>query len=410
MAFQYKAIDMNGRQVSDVLRNAASAADATEELRRRGLFVVEISEASDAPPEAGTGRWTDRFTAGRRLTRVAAFLRQMSVLLASGTPLVQTLGALERQAPDATFQEVIRQLRESVEEGEPLAMAMQSHPNYFDPVCRGLIAAGESGGNFHLILDRLANMVRQQCQTRAAVRSAMVYPSLLLAVSLGVVVLMIGFVLPRFEGMFDTMGAEMPLPTKVLLSISAWMTTHWWIVLLSLGGFVVASWKWLESAPGRRMLHTFVVRAPIIGPTVRAFCVARIARVLGMLLTSRVPLNESLQLTRDVAGNRHFASAITAAEESITRGGSLGLALGASGLFAPSVCEAINSGEQAGKLGELLTMVADYLDEENSAILKSATAMIEPVILIVVGLFVGIVVLSMFLPLFDIAASAGGEP
>ncbi|HMO24630.1 MAG TPA: type II secretion system F family protein [Tepidisphaeraceae bacterium] len=407
MAYQYKAIDMTGKQVEDRIDSSGSLADAGEELRRRGLFVIEIRAAAASSVQRQL-TWRDRLSGGKRLSQVAAFLRQLSVLMASGTPLVQALGALERQTPDPRFRTVIQQLRSQVEQGEPLAGAMQAQPTYFDPVCRGLIAAGESGGNFNQILDRLAGMLRQQVQVRSSLIGAMIYPSLLLSVSVGVLVLMVGFVLPRFEGMFDTLGTDMPLPTKLLLGLGNWFNTYWWIPLSVLVIGAVIGYRWAQTPTGRHILHSAAVTTPVLAKVVRSFCTARVARVLGMLLTSRVPLNEALTLTRDVAGNERFAAAIDQAGESITSGGTLSAALLGSGLFAPTVCEAIHSGEQAGRLGDLLIMVADYLDEENAATLKTTTAMIEPVILIGVGTLVGGVVLSMFLPLFDVAASAGG--
>jgi type II secretory pathway component PulF len=200
----------------------------------------------------------------------------------------------------------------------------------------------------------------------------------------------------------------MPLPTAVLMGVSRWLSAYWWVAALLMTGIAVGVWQWSQTRAGRSAIHRAAVRLPVISKVVRAFCVARIARVLGMLLTSRVPLNEALRLAHDVAGNEQFGLALAAAEETVTRGGSLSTALADSKLFAPTVCEAVRSGEQAGRLGDLLMLVADYLDEENATTLKAATAMVEPAILIVVGVIVGGIVLSIFLPLFDVAASAGG--
>lgn len=414
MRLEYIAYDRSGRKVADALE-AASPAEAGEQLRRQGLFVVQIAERGAAPilkrrvrgqspsrPKLGIAR--DGRTA--RLRNVTAFFRQLSVLVATGTPVVEALAAIERQAPEGRWRETLGDLRSRVEEGAGFAESMAEHPRYFDAVGRSLVAAGESSGQLEEMLTRLAALSRQQLKVRSSITGAMAYPCLLLVVCIAVLCVMIGFVLPRFEGLFETLGAPLPPTTKLLMDLSAFMRSYWWGVLIALGLAGFGVWSWLNSASGRAWWHGVVLRLPIFGRVVKSFAIARIVRVLGVLLEGRVPLMDALQLTRQSTGNLHFASLVSSAEDEVTRGGSISNALAASDLISQSVTEAVRSGEKTGQIGPVMTNLAEFMDEDNEVILRSISSLVEPVILIVLGLLVGFVAVSMFLPLFDLATTS----
>ena len=410
MKFVYQAFDAAGKSVSNTVE-AADPNEAMESLRRQGLYVTEIrpAPAGAALGYAGAGApGGGRMSRGRMLKNLAMFTRQLSVLMTSGTPLVQALGALERQSADKTWRGVIASLRVKVEEGATLSAAMELHPGVFDPVCRSLISAGESGGSFDQMLDRLATLTRRQLHVRNAVIGALVYPALLVAVAVAVLTTMLLFVLPRFATLFDTLDVALPPTTQMLMTASDLLRAYWWCVpLLAIGGGFGAR-AWLRSDAGRRSVDSILLRLPAVGPIVKNFAVARIARVLGVLINGRVPLLEALSLAKTTARNVHYVDLVARAEDAVTRGSSMSSAFAVGGLVSPSLCEAIKSGEQSGQMGPLLLSIADFLDEDNEVVLKSLTSIMEPAILIVLGVLVGFVALSMFMPLFDLTAMTQG--
>ncbi|MBX3385777.1 MAG: type II secretion system F family protein [Phycisphaeraceae bacterium] len=409
MKFAYRAFDLKGRQIDDVF-DAATLQEAEEQLRKKGLFVVEIAARSVAGQGTSEGGGFRLRGGGRtsRLREVSGFMRQLSVLVATGTPMVESIAALERQVPEGPWRSTVENLRQRLEEGQQLSEAMASHPQYFDSVCQSLIAAGESGGQMDEMLKRLSQLVRQQLKVRSSIKGAMVYPSLLICVSIGVLGAMFGFVLPRFEGLFETLDAPLPPSTKIMMGISAWLK-DWWF--LAIGGAIAAAVGtkvYLSTPSGRFMLHRTLVRLPQFGKIVRSLATARIARVLGVLLEGKVPLLEALQLTRDATGNLCYSQVIRDAEDRVVRGDNVSTAFAQSGLIPQAVVEAVKSGEKTGRLAAVLTSVADYLDEDNELIVKSLASIIEPMILLLLGLIVGFVAISMFLPLFDLTSGAGG--
>jgi type IV pilus assembly protein PilC len=411
MKFAYQAFDAAGKAVSGTAE-AADANEAMESLRRQGLYPTSVqpaealSYASPAAAGASRRRGMSRRT---QLKNLALFTRQLSVLMTSGTPLVQALASLERQTTEKAWRTVVATLRTKVEEGATLAQAMETRSDVFDPVCRSLIAAGESGGSFDEMLERLAALTRRQMHVRNAVVGALIYPALLVSVAFGVLATMLLFVLPRFAELFETLDVALPPTTKFLMTLSAFLRGYWWSLPLAalVGGFSFKTW--LASAAGRRSADTLVLALPMVGPILKSFAVARIARVLGVLIKGRVPLLEALALARHTAHNVNYADLIARAEDAVTKGGSISTAFAAGNLVSPSLCEAIRSGEQSGQMAPLLLSIADFLDEDNEVVLKSLTSILEPVILIVLGLLVGFVALSMFMPLFDLTSMTGGS-
>jgi type IV pilus assembly protein PilC len=404
MTFSYEAMDPAGKVLTGSVE-AADTSEAIEVLRRQGLFVTQV-DAAAAFVAADPHRPRRRLSKGKRLKNLAMFTRQLSVLVSSGTPLVQALSALERQAREPAWKDVVASVRLKVEEGSTLAQAMEVHPGVFDPVCRSLIAAGESGGGFDTMLDRLAVLIRKQSHVRAAILGAMVYPILLIFIAGGVLAVMMLFVLPRFAGLFATLDAPLPPTTKFLMDLSDGLRSYWWAVLLGGGALAIAARYWAGTPGGKRAVDTAVLKLPVFGKMFRSFAVARIIRVLGVLLQGKVPLLDALGLARQTARNVHFVELVARAEEAVTRGGTVSGAFGETDLVDPSLVEAIRSGEQSGQIGNLLLSVADFLDEDNEVFVKTLTSVIEPLILIALGVVVGFIAISMFLPLFDLTSAA----
>jgi len=411
MKFAYLAFDRSGKQATGSIE-ANAANDARESLRMKGLFVTEIREDADggaaleyAAPHAPKPRLWGR---GRRLGHLAAFTRQLHVLIASGTPLVQSLGALERQAKEESWRLVIADVRARVEEGSALSQAMAAYPQYFDDVCRSLVSAGEGSGRLDAMLERLAKLVRAQLHVRSSIMGAMIYPIVLTCISLGVLVILLTFVLPRFADLFANLGTPLPPTTKFVMQISALLRGYWWAMILGVGGAFFGLRGWIGTPKGKRMFDSVVIKAPVLGKMVGSFATARMSRLLGIQVEAKVPLLDALRLTRMAVSNVLYRELIVAAEEAATQGQSVSSAFAESKLISPTITEALRSGEQTGQVAPLLISIADFLDEENDVVIRSLTSIIEPIILIVLGILVGFVALSMFLPLFDLTAATGG--
>lgn len=419
MKFAAEAYRKDGTSAPEVVE-AQDAAEAAEILRRRGLLVCEVRPAAEGQPVShsehkhSAGR--SRGSAGARLKFLTSFLRQMSVLVSTGTPLVEAIASLERQTEDPRSREILAGLRVRMEEGRALSEAMAAYPAHFDLVCRNLIAAGETGGILETVLTKLASLVRAQQKIRSEVIGAMAYPCMLIAISIGVLTAMIGFVLPRFEGLFKSLDRPVPASTQVLMGMSHWLRDNWWAPLIGLPAVIFAVVMLVRTGPGKLWLDRFLLRAPVFGGLMRNLSAARAARVMGILVEGKVALLECLRLVQGTMHNSLYARCLKSAENAVTRGegaaGALATPVDGVKLFPSAVVEALRSGERSGKIGMVLLSVADALDEDNDVLLRSTTRLLEPLILSVLGVIVGLVTLSMFMPLFDLAAagpmSAGG--
>ena len=408
MRLAYRAWDNAGKMIADVI-DASDFAEAREQLRRQGLHVTELSENSGAVGSSMGQRRRRRAGSGTRLKQLSTFCKQLYVLIKTGTPIVQALEASERQTRDPNFKQVVSDVRAKVEEGVPLSDAMQTHPEYFDVVTRSLIAAGESAGRLPMMLERIGSLTRKQVQVRANIVGAMIYPSLLICVALSVLMLMMTFVLPRFAGLFEQLDTPLPGSTAILMDISYVLRNFWWAIIggiaLFVGGFVM----WQKSPGGKRVRDTFVLRAPILGPIFRNFATAKIARLMGILLDSYLPLLDVLSLVKQASNNQHYEKMLARAEKAVTHGEPMSSAFSDERLINSSVYEALRNGESSGQIAPLMLTVADFMDEENETVVRSLTSILEPVILMLLGLVIGFVAISMFLPLFDLTASASNH-
>ncbi len=403
MKFAYQGFDAAGKPVNGHV-DASDRHEAGEALRRRGVFATSIDDDG-----AGAKVTAQRSGGGKKggAREVATLLRELSVLVGSGTPVVEALGSLERQIGPGPWHDTIAEVRSSVEEGVQLSDALARHPGTFNGVVRCLVAAGESGGRLDAMLDRLAKLVRQQLKVRTTLIGAMVYPTVLIAISMFVLTILVVFVMPRFRGLFETLQTPLPPTTKFVMAISDTVRGQWPILLGVLVSTVVGVTVYLKSEAGKMFRDRAMVRLPQIGRVTRNFATARITRVLGVLLEGHVPMLEAMALTRESVPNRLYQDVMTKAEDAVSRGESFSSVLNESGLFAPSVVEAIRTGEKSGRMSGVMLQLSDHLDEDNEVLIKTATGLIEPLILLLLGVVVGMVALSMFLPLFDLAGSTG---
>lgn len=409
MKLAYQGYDSSGKVVKDII-DAPSASEATVALRGRGLFITSISNAMEGEGKSAKsgGRFSSR--GGGGIKGLTLFTRQLQVMLATGTPIIQALSALKRQTDNPAWRDTIQKLSDRVEEGVALSEAMKDHPQRFDAIYRNLVAAGETSGKLPLMLDRLAQLARKQLQTRNTIVGALVYPSLLVVVAVGVLCLMLTVVLPRFGDLFVTLDLPLPPTTKFLMFLSGVLIGYWWAILLVLIVSGFAAYTWLKTEHGKQAVFTSMLRLPMLGKVTRSFATARIARLLGVLMDSHLPLLDVLDLIAAGTVNVHYNKLLDDAREAVTRGEPISTAFADSDLITPSVSEAMRSGEASGKVAPSLLMMSDMLDEENEVLIKSLTGVLEPLILLGLGVLVGFMALSIFLPLFDLTAMSAGGP
>ncbi len=402
MKLAYKAYDGVGKAVTGIV-DAGDAAGAADLLRRKGLFVAEVK--ASIPTEGKKASLGRRHSSrSQRMKDVAWFSRQIYVLVSSGTQLADGLHALERQTRPGPWRQVMTSLRTRVEEGSTLAAAMEPHGAYFDPIYRNLIVAGESSGQLVPMFDRLAALKQKQLKIRNSIRGALIYPVMLMTVGLTIFVMLLLFVIPRFAGLFQTMDVPLPTSTAILLAASQGFRAYWWLILLLLGGVVGSLVAFVRTPRGRLFRDTAVLRLPYIGSIVKSLSTARVVSLLGVLMQARIPVLEALRHVRQSTGNIRYQELIARAEDAVARGEAMSAAFDDVRLINPSVYEAIRSGEASGEIDRLLLTISAFLDEENEVIVRSLTSIIEPLILVVMGLLVGLISICMFTPLFDLAS------
>ncbi|MFB3890802.1 MAG: type II secretion system F family protein [Phycisphaerae bacterium] len=406
MKLEYRAFDKAGREVCAVME-AACAAEATEKLSRQELFVADISPVGE---RAAAPLRSFRLPRGRirALRDLAMFTRQLYSLVRAGTPLAQGLGALEKQARDERWAAVIRDVRASLERGATLAEAMRAHPDCFDKVYTSMVAAGESSGKLTVLLDRLATLTRKRVHVLGVIRGAMAYPVLLSIVAASVMSALLLFVVPRFGELFRGIGAPLPPTTAFLISLGEGLRQYWWAAGGALTAGTAALVFFVKSPAGKRTMDSFLLRVPRVGRMIKSFATARIARLLGLLMDSHLPIQDILRMVGAATGNAQYAALLAKAQENVAHGEPIHTAFRETDLISPSVYEAIRSGEQSGQVGPLLLELADFLDDENETSLKALTSIIEPLLLVIMGLVVGLVAVSIFLPLFDVTSMVNG--
>jgi len=402
MILTYDAIDAGGRPTTDSIE-ALNAREAVEQLRRRGLYVRKISE----PRVAARANSNPRLSPSPRLPLklLVQVTRQMAMLLRSGSGLVPALSAIRRQMKNANHAALLGKLVNDLEDGLTLTDTLRKHPRTFDAVYCAIVAAGEASGTLTEMFERLSVIVGKRRAMRKKILGAMAYPALLIAMCFQIMLVLLFFVLPRFDAMFIQLGVETPATTKVLLSVSVVLRDYWPLLLFTTAAFVgTAVWA-LTSSAGRQWLSNVQLVIPVVGRLRSRLIQGQIFRTMGMLLESRVDVLDTLDLVRESTRNRRFQKLFSDLQEAVTSGGRLSTAFEASTIVEPYICQAIYTGEDSGSLGASLSFCADMLDESNEELISMVTKLIEPLILIGMGVVVGGVAISLFVPLFDMTSA-----
>src|SRR5437762_3628513 len=340
---------------------------------------------------------------------IVIFTRQFATMIDAGLPLVQCLDILGTQLDNLAFRDVLMKVKNKVESGSTLADALGEHPKVFDTLYVQLVAAGEIGGILDTILNRLAQYIEKNEKLKQKVKGAMVYPSVVLIVAVGVTVVLLLFVTPTFEKMFKDFGGAMPTPTQIVIDLSKWLQNYIGYLVAFIIAAVIAFSAWISWPRGRVQWDSFVIRTPIFGQLVRKVAVARFTRTLGTMISSGVPILDALEVVAKTAGNAVVEKAIRYTKEKIAEGKTIVQPLSETKVFPPMVVQMIGVGEATGAMDQMLTKIADFYDDEVDAAVAALTSLIEPVMMVFLGGVVGGFLVAMYLPIFSIAGARSEE-
>ena len=389
---------VNGEFMADTVDAAVAA------LRREQILVTQITPVKEKAAK-GDKKVRSKSVSAKDL---AVFTRQFSVMIGAGLPLVQCLEILGTQAEDKNFGAVILATRADVEAGASLADAMQKHPKAFDSLFTNMIAAGEAGGILDAILKRLATYIEKAVKLKGQVKSAMIYPTSVIVIATVVVAAILWKVIPTFATLFAGLGAELPLPTRIVIAMSNFLVAYMPIIIAAIVGMVFAVRAYYKTENGRRAIDKLLLGLPVLGLLLRKIAVARFCRTLSTLLASGVSILEALDITAKTAGNAVVEDAINTTRKSIERGETVAGPLRQTAVFPPMVVQMIGVGEATGALDTMLSKIADFYEEEVDVAVAGLLTLLEPIMIAFLGGVVGGIVIAMYLPIFALIGELTG--
>src|ERR1035437_4845989 len=390
-SYTYTARDEKG-ELKTATIDAANRDDVVQQLRRLRMIVVKVEEQSKAKQKTG---------GSVSMRGIVIFTRQFSTMINSCLPLVQALDILAKQSENKTLQAVTRQVVFDVESGHTVADALAKHPKAFSDLYVNMVAAGEAGGIPDTILMRLATFMEKNDALVRKVKGAMIYPGVISSVAAIAIAVLLIFVIPVFEKMFASVGLPLPLPTRVVIQMSKFLIGYWWLCGAIGFGLVYSLKKYNATSNGKLVIDKLMLKMPVLGDVLRKSAVSRFTRTLGTLIGSGVSILDGLEITAKTAGNRVISDAIMESRTSIAGGETIAAPLQKSKVFPPMVISMIAVGEQTGGLDEMLSKIADFYDEEVDAAVSNLLSLLEPIMIVFLGVVVGGMVVAMYLPIFD---------
>ena len=399
--YEYTALDGAGKNVNGII-DADSPVAARQKLRKSGIFPVNVKETIAKPKEVPSRS----FSISNLFKRVkpgelSATTRQLSILLGAGVTLVASLDALISQIANPLLKRIMAQVKESVNEGNSLAFSLSQHPKVFSQVYINMVRAGEASGSLDLVLNRLAEFSEHQQALRGRLKAALAYPVFMMLIGSVILFLLITFIVPNITKIFSEMHHTLPLPTLVLIGLGNFLKSFWWLVLLALGGTILLIKRLIKTPKGSYMWDEIKLRIPLFGGVNTKMAMARFGRTLSSLLQSGVPLLSALKIVRNIVNNTLIAEVVDNAMEEVEAGANLATPLAQSPWFPPIAIQMISVGERSGELEHMLEKIADVYEGEAESQITAMTAMLEPVMILVMGVVVGFIVISILLPIFE---------
>jgi type II secretion system protein F len=401
--FRYVALDRTGKTVTGEI-----AADNPEEVNRRlrdmGYFPSSVGEAA----QISLGqRKQIRRGRGVRSTDVVVITRQLADMTAARLPMFRSLSVLVEQADRAVLRDLLEGIRTDVREGRPLSEALERHPRHFPDLYVNMVRAGEASGHLDAVLLRLADFLEKSMQRRSQIISALLYPAVLITVAIGAVAFIIGFLIPKLSTLFAELEQTLPLVTRMLLAVANTLSATWWILGVFVVVLVIGLRWYAHTEAGKESLDLLTLRLPLLGPIWHKMAVSRLARTLGTMLSGGVPILAALEISGNAVANRPLTRAVEGVREEVREGTSVAVALDRAAVFPPLLIHMAGVGEETGQLPEMMTRVADTLDFEADSTLGRLTTLLEPFVIIIMGIIVGFIVLAVLLPIFQINATIG---
>ncbi|MFW6134308.1 MAG: type II secretion system F family protein [Elusimicrobiota bacterium] len=404
--FIYKAKSPSGSIVQGEM-DASEQRVVVDRLRDKRMIVLEVAEKKTNAIKDILNK-INPFKGRVKSKDLVIFSRQLSTLVSAGVPIVQGLNILVEQIQNPYFKDIVKNMREDIESGTSIADAMSKHPGAFNELFINMIKAGELGGILDVILERMADYLESTSDLKGRVRGALVYPAVVSLVAVGVTTFLMVVIIPTFANIFAEFGAELPLPTKVLIGVSDLLRKY--ILFLFVGGVVLVFGikQFYKTDKGSRKIDEMLLKMPVFGELVRKVSIAKFTRTFGTLVKSGVPILEALETVAHTSGNRVVEQAVLNAKESIREGEKIAEPLGKSGVFPPMVMQMISVGEETGNLDMMLSKIADFYDSEVDVAVEGLTSMIEPIIIVIMGIVIGAIVIAMFMPIFEMGSLVSG--
>lgn len=415
--FKYQAKTADGRKVNGTL-TATSEGDAVGELRRQDLIVISLSAkgAAGKKDSGGGGGSFLSIGSGKKAPKprvkakdLVIFTRQLATMISAGIALLEGLEILMEQAEDPGYKHVLNTVVDSVRSGSDFSEALAQHPTIFADIFVNMIRAGEASGQLDDILNRLAEYMEASEKLKSEIKSAMTYPIVSIFLVGGITIFLMVFIIPRFADIFKQIGGELPLPTKILIEISGFMTNSWYIWIPAVFALIIVAVAWTKTEKGGYHVDWLKLNMPIFGQLFRKIAISRFSRTFATLIRSGVPILGALEIVAHTAGNRIIRDAVLEASESVRQGETLGAPLAKSKIFPPMVTRMISIGERSGSLEQLLEKISEFYESEVEATVSALTSLIEPLMIGVMGFLVGGIVMAVFLPIFKMSASFGGK-
>jgi len=400
--YEYTARDVTGKVLAGAIE-AESDATVTQKLREMGFFITNLHRKTEP---VGVGEWFAKFK-GIGLKDLAVFSRQFSTMVNAGLSLVRTLAILEDQTTQKQLKEVIAAVRTDIEGGSTLSTALGKHPAAFSNLYVNMVKAGEAGGVLDDVLIRLANFLEKELALRQKIKSATTYPVLLATAAIGALLFMTVVIIPQFASFFKELGsnAQLPLPTQIAMGVSTILRKFWYLIIGALGGTLYAVRTYVKTPQGKGHYDLVKLRLPILGAVNKKIIIARFSRTFGTLVASGVPIMQSLEVVGKAIDNVQVAKAVESVRTSIREGESIAVPLQASGMFPPMVIQMVKVGEETGALETMLNKVADFYDAEIDNTVASLTSILEPILIVGMGIVIGAMLISLYLPIFNLALS-----
>ena len=399
--FAYAGRTRGGQTISGEM-DAPNREAVVAQLRKQQILATTVKQKAKDVEFTLFG-----FVGGVTDKDIAVFTRQFATMIDAGLPLVQCLEILATQQPNKGFKKALQDIRQNVEGGATFAAALKRHPKVFSQLYCNMVEAVEAGGILDTILNRLAAYIEKAMQLKRRVKSALIYPGVIITVAISVVIFLLLFVIPTFKSMFEGFGASLPLPTQIVLEASRITRTYWYLFAGLLAGAVLGLRFYYKTPNGRKVIDGLLLKMPVIGELIRKVAVAKFTRTLGTLISSGVAILDGLEITARTAGNKIVEEAVMRTRASIAEGKTIAEPLKASGVFPPMVVSMIAVGEQTGALDAMLSKIADFYDEEVDVAVGNLSSLLEPMLTVFLGIVIGGVVIAMYLPIFKLITVIG---